>query len=395
MLTAQTGNGRMISLIENWDKNELQKLTQTEALFCPVCKERVLIKKGNKRIWHFAHNSKLNCVVELENESEYHLKGKINLYHWFKNQGIPVELELYIPKIKQRPDLYVQVNGQGYAIEFQCSTMDSSILLKRTNSYLQEKIKPIWILGGNRLKKNSQNLFKLSPLDLLMTHCNNSNVIQLIYYCPSTNRFCIASSLTPFTSSSFLSNSSMFLPSEIQFSKILHSIENNQFFDFETWIKMKKRWRTKTFLFTQDYFRHWFYGKGMALCLLPGIVGIPTKSMIWINTEAILWQGWILQGFIIPLRKGEDLTFHHVYQAFKAEVRRGNFKLRQLPALKNSHYSFAIMEYLQKLAELGILRKSGNPVNFQKLENPVIPKTIEEACMQDREVLKRIVIEQK
>ena len=392
MLTAQTENGRMISLLDDRDKLLLQKLTQTEPLYCPVCKEVVLIKKGNKRIWHFAHISKQKCVGELENESDYHLKGKINLYHWFKNQGIPAELELYIPKIKQRPDLYVHINGQGYAIEFQCSTIDSSILTKRTNSYLQEKIKPIWILGGNRLKKISQYVVKLSPLDLLMTYYNNESGIQLIYYCPSTNRFCITSSLTPFTATTYLSNSSMFLTNEIQFSQLISLKENNQFFDFETWITMKKRWRTKNFMFTQDFFKRWFYGKGIALNLLPGVAGIPTKSMIWINTEAILWQGWILQDFIFPLKEGEVVAFHDIYQAFKTEVQRGNFKLRQLPSLMNSHYSFAIMEFLQKLVHLGILRRLRDPVHFQKLKNPVFPKNIEEACLQDREVLKRSVI---
>lgn len=392
MLTAITENGRHISLVANWDKSKLQKICQGELLLCPACKEQVQIKMGLQRIWHFAHVSKKDCKFQHEHESEYHRKGKIDLYHWFKKQNIDAELEVYLPKITQRPDLLVNWNKQAYAIEYQCSTIDKSLLLKRTNSYLKENIKPIWVVGGNRLKKSREHVLKLTAFDLQLLYSTTGSDLRLIYYCSTTANFYIASSLIPFSSNTFLASAAYFHINGLSFSKLIGSgdIYNHRVSDDNVWVMMKKRWRTNTCLYTHDYYKRMFYEKGLPLSLLPAEAGLPLKSMIWIKTDAILWQGWILLEFIIPLAYGETISFQDVYQSFKAEVQKGHFQVRQLPSLKHSHYSFAIMEYLQQLQKLNILKVVDSRSTFRKCADINIPKNIENACRLDREVLKKL-----
>ena len=386
LLTAITESGKTISLVGNWGKHELLKIIENERLLCPACKEHVRLRTGTKRIWHFAHISKLNCDSQIENESEYHLKGKVQLYDWLIQQGIDVEVEKYLPKIKQRPDLFVTWKNENYAIEFQCSTVDSARLLKRTQAYLRANIIPLWILGGKRFKKNFAHHLKITPFDLLMAFSANNKDLRLIYYCPITARFCIASSLTPFSSSTFLTATDYFFPNQLSFSEIITSNENQQILNDNHWLVLKRRWRTSSYLYTDKAYQRIFYENGMPLCLLPGEAGIPVKSMIWIKTAPILWQGWILLMFIMPLQVGEMVSFEDVFYSFKAEVQKGFMKIRQLPSLKNSHYSFALMEYLQQLEKLGVLRKV-NRSTFRKVANLAVPKNVEDACNLDSVVL--------
>lgn len=71
-----------------------------------------------------------------EGETEEHLIGKRVLYNWFIQQGIPCQLEAYIPSLKQRPDLVIWLSSdQPCAIEFQCSPLSIKRLKERTKGY--------------------------------------------------------------------------------------------------------------------------------------------------------------------------------------------------------------------------------------------------------------------
>ncbi|HHW39052.1 MAG TPA: hypothetical protein GXX18_17770 [Bacillales bacterium] len=391
MLLAITETGRTISLVKKWDKQELLNITENERILCPSCKESVQLKKGNKRIWHFAHVSKKNCEIQLENESEYHLKGKIQLYDWLRNQGIHVEVEKYLPKIKQRPDLFVTWEDHQYALEFQCSNIESTVLLKRTTAYLHENITPIWILGGNRFKRGSENSLKLTAFDLLMTNSSDNKTLTLIYYCPATRQFSIVSSLTPYSPINFLASVDFFLPNRISFPELINARRVHKMPCNPNWLSLKRRWRTNSYLFAADSFKRIFYENGLPLSLVPSEAGIPVELMIWIRTEPVIWQGWILLEFIIPLKVGGSTSFQEIFQSFKVKVKQGFFVIRQLPSLSDSHYSFAIMDYLQQLEKLGIIEKDlGKRSSFRKIAELIIPKNVEEACELDRKVLMKL-----
>ena len=52
-------SSEMLTKINEIDKNFIGKY------FCPICKQELIAKRGNKRIHHFAHkNNTSNCTKE-------------------------------------------------------------------------------------------------------------------------------------------------------------------------------------------------------------------------------------------------------------------------------------------------------------------------------------------
>ncbi len=83
-----------------------------------------------------------SCLAFYEAESKYHMHGKELLYRWFKRQNFQVDIEYYLPEIKQRPDVFVERAGRKIAIEYQCANLAIEQLYKRTYSYWQ-----VWYTG--------------------------------------------------------------------------------------------------------------------------------------------------------------------------------------------------------------------------------------------------------
>ena len=113
---------------------------------CPACKQAVILKSGAVRIPHFSHTSLTDCESFSEGETKEHLQGKELLYSFFSGLGIESELEVYLPELKQRPDIFLP--GYGVAIEFQCSSLSGLKMMKRSEGYREAGYSVIWIAGG-------------------------------------------------------------------------------------------------------------------------------------------------------------------------------------------------------------------------------------------------------
>lgn len=119
----------------------LRTLRQQHEFVCPCCHERVTLKIGRKKRPHFAHRSKTCTGTFSEGETVAHAEGKAQLYAFFQQKGLHVQLEPYLELLQQRPDLLVE----QYAVEFQCSAISSEHLYRRTAGYKQAGYVPIWI----------------------------------------------------------------------------------------------------------------------------------------------------------------------------------------------------------------------------------------------------------
>lgn len=117
---------------------------------CPGCKKPVFLKKGTKNHPHFSHYARQACETFSEGETIEHLKGKKQLYNWFKVSNQEIKMEAYLSELKQRPDLFWIDNfGKKIAIEFQCSSLSCERMVERTQGYLAHGYKVLWILGDN------------------------------------------------------------------------------------------------------------------------------------------------------------------------------------------------------------------------------------------------------
>lgn len=134
MMIAQTSEGKRVLANQG-------ELSKNEVFYCPGCHEEVILKKGRIKVPYFSHQANSVCMSLSEGESVEHLLGKHQLASWIQKN---VEVEAYLPKLQQRPDLL----WGNIAIELQCSRLSFDRFEERTQNYLKHGYLPWWILGG-------------------------------------------------------------------------------------------------------------------------------------------------------------------------------------------------------------------------------------------------------
>lgn len=163
-------NEEIIILDPCWNEETiapLRKRGREGFLCCPVCKQQVHVKAGNKKRWHFAHKDLSNCP--LKHESPKILVARSLLYSWLQSKyGDKVTIEKFFPdKNLPRPlDCYVEISGDlkiGYCI-LERGIRDRHSL---RNIFAGLDISIVWILLTDMLKIDSEtlNAVHLSPTE--------------------------------------------------------------------------------------------------------------------------------------------------------------------------------------------------------------------------------------
>jgi len=146
MLIARNANGELVQAYQA----SKEKRKNVEEYHCPACKGKLVLKKGNIMIAHFAHHQHSDCAAFSEGETLPHLKGKQLLLDKFKSEGFEVTLECWLPELQQRPDLLlVFADGKKIAVEYQCSPISAADLSERTKGYRRFGYEVWWICGMN------------------------------------------------------------------------------------------------------------------------------------------------------------------------------------------------------------------------------------------------------
>jgi hypothetical protein len=147
MLTAKTTSKRLLIAPEGIE-NELREMGRDKFLICPACEGNVYFRSGSFTP-HFVHYS-AECIVRFsEPETKEHLAVKWALYSALKKQGLPAELEHYVPETGQRADVWTVSRGQPVALEVQMSSIPNRMWRERQELYDSEGIKSVWYLGFN------------------------------------------------------------------------------------------------------------------------------------------------------------------------------------------------------------------------------------------------------
>lgn len=391
LLVAQLPNGDTIELTNQWSKEQLQSLRTANQFYCPTCHGEVILKLGTKKQWHFAHVKENRLCQNFERESDFHLLGKKQLYLWLKKSKHTVYLEKYLANIQQRPDIYYKHQNNQVALEYQCSPISFDLHYKRTLTYLQHHIYPLWIIGANRLERIASHLFKLHPFEWSSTFLRkNDRFPHLLYYCPEEQSLILLQNIISLSKSIiFATLKTNRLTTISSFQQLFrHQRSTNM---KQHWIQIKKHWRyfhppypSKSLRFFQQY----CYERKLFSFLFPAISGWPVNKAYFIETPLYIWQSWLVYEFIWKKPIGEVIYFYTVYEAFKQNLRKGYFSVRILPLLEG-HYSFAIMNYLQLLCQFGMLRKKSRHLFVIQKQIEEL-KTIEEAVSLDEYYCKMI-----
>jgi competence protein CoiA len=390
LLVALSANSKVISLASHsLEKEELLQLRHEGAFFCPACRNEVILKLGTKQAWHFAHKSKQSCTDEMEGESPYHIEGKKLLYEWLLKQKLDVHLEPYIQQIKQRPDLLVTTTKQTYVIEFQCAQISPQLFAKRTVTYQKNNLFPIWILGGNQVKRLYRNIFRFTSFHWLFS--NNyftKGSPQILAFCPLNKTLINLKNITAISSNKSITSPSYISLKDLSFQKLFDHDKPSP--NVGAWLEAKKLWRRQQLHLSQSqqFLRRLYNEKGQSLWLFPSEAGIPVCFHYFIETPTYIWQSWVLEIFINTKKKGDRFHCTLVKRAFHTLVKKGVFRLRQLPLLTNGSYLIAIENYLRFLCHLGIL-STIDQVIYEKTAEIAPQINVAQAILNDRQLFLR------
>ena len=156
MLVAYGPDGRP-AIAEETPLAQLQSWSHDRLLYCPNCRGIVHVRGGaEKRTQlHFAHQ-KGECTWSTEAESVRHMRGKVVLAQWLRDQfpTSQVTLEERLPEPNRIADIFVAHNdGRRWAIEFQCAPLEIEEWKHRHEAYRKAGIIDSWIIGTNRREK--------------------------------------------------------------------------------------------------------------------------------------------------------------------------------------------------------------------------------------------------
>ena len=356
MYTALSEDGSMLNLFTIKDKQYLQSIRQS-LFFCPECKGRLILKMGDKKITHFAHENREYCSGSGEAESFYHLKGKLDLYTKLNQLGLKPVLEPYYPEIRQRADIGFYYNNAHYVIEFQCAVISSTLLKKRTEGYKRANIVPIWILGFSNFKKWSPLKIRFSAFQFLFLAEYKEQYV-LPAYCPYKQVFYFHLNPVP------ISVSQTFIAS---FSFPLGQIEeiNSSPLALEKWtlsywkdvIHQQKTHHLHYPTKHNDIFLKELYMKELHPHFLPPYIGVPARNGFIFETPPLFWQCYLFMDSFYSDTKNRIFPLQKIYEVFHRRIMRGDIRLRILPLLSTFDWKGIIHDYLQVLVKLNVLEE--------------------------------------
>ncbi|MGN7477096.1 competence protein CoiA [Solibacillus silvestris] len=297
MLVAMTKEQQLFQLHAQLSQQELQTLKKQHQFFCPQCSEQLLLKVGQIKIPHFAHQKNSSChSLFSEGESAAHLLGKQQLFQLFKKLQLNPFLEPYLPSLKQRPDILIRKNDRQYAIEFQCSPISHDLFRQRTNGYRKADIIPIWLLHTPEQFK-TPGMFKIS-----INHTNAQYTQHyksqkfLITYDVGSKTFYYASNLIHIHKRQYFALVNV-LPLHHQHFPFLipEKISNAKFcLLLSSFTKFRDQYLRPRLLLSKkgvkDRFLRAIYEMRLTMASLPAFLGIPVRNTNAFDIFCLEWQ---------------------------------------------------------------------------------------------------------
>lgn len=369
MLIAIEKTGSTFSLLDHHDKKWLLEERERNTFYCPACGDRLILKLGEKKCYHFSHLKNAVCQSMSEPETPLHIQGKKDLFDWLKGLGTNPILEWYLPLIKQRADVGYMRFPNPIAFEFQCSSIPIDALNQRTKGYQSQIILPLWIWNEARLKRLGSNLYQLSSLELSTRrfpfsheplNLNQRKKAFLTFYNPLSKHFSFLYNLHPLSSRTYFGEHLSIRIDKTAIQDVLtpHLTLSPRLDWIPHWLEQKLKWRTQLTSKTNYFERHLAHladRMGLVWRAFPGIVGCPLGDDGVIETASHLWQGWICLSFFVNKEAGHTVNKNEIENAFQALVNKKWIKIVNSEFDSNG-WRRQIQAYLMGLCSMGYLK---------------------------------------
>ncbi|MCT8140390.1 hypothetical protein H1D32_23440 [Anaerobacillus sp. CMMVII] len=282
---------------------------------------------------------------------------------------------------------------KSFVIEFQCAKISPETFIKRTRTYQDSGYYPFWILGGNQLKRQFHNAYRLSSFQWLFS-TNLTSVLkqspQIISFCPQNKTFIFLKNIKAISATLSLTTPTILSINQCSFEDFYQPYKEH--LQIDTWLHTKRLWRTPRphLSHSQHFLRKLYLKRGQPLWLFPSEAGVPICCHYFIETPTYIWQSWLLEIFVTNKKEGEKFHITLVKRAFKTLVNKGVFKLRILPLFDSMSFYLAIEHYLKFLCHIQVLTTMDYEV-FIKNQEVSHQKTLEQAYTKDQQVIRHYI----
>ncbi|MFD1388174.1 competence protein CoiA [Oceanobacillus oncorhynchi subsp. oncorhynchi] len=324
--------------IADWKENK-------NTFYCPVCKERVIIRSGERVVPHFSHLPQTACLFS-GGEGAYHARGKLQLFQWLTRFNMQAELEVYFPEISQRADIFICIGQKKIAVEFQCSRIPQEEILSRIQGYKSIGIESIWILGAKYLKQKGAFTFQTNHfLDTFIHSSPQKNYPQLFFYDPFLSEMAVLHHLHPLQASKLFAKQLIYPLHKLHFKHLFQREKNPGNFP-KVWLKEVQRLRLKVEgAYGAVYqLRRWLYSKGYLFQHLPSLCFMPIPYYAAVPVPFYKWQTELYVTWLADFKAGERTDIGRVKKILYSFYDKDTFD-----------FSDALSYYLQLLHRAGLI----------------------------------------
>ncbi|GEL77150.1 competence protein [Tenuibacillus multivorans] len=368
-----------------YNKSPVQlEIIRQQPLYCPECQCEVILKAGAVTIPHFAHVTHSNCSSQ-KGEGEAHLKGKLDLYHWLRKQGIQAKLEHSLPSIQQRIDILIKLNRKYAAIEYQCSPISHEELMKRTLGIASKNIFPIWIFGDRYYPSKHAMIKWNTTLRTSVMYLPKIKQTKLFFYDSMKARFSIASDIYTHKSKAIAQLHHDAL-NRLKWKDLFQHRPLPQSILFKKWYIEKKYFRSSSRRFVSKYDEAYLkelYYLHLHPQSLPSCVHLPVKNAHRYLTPHYIWQTQVML-YIHQTPIYSKITWH--------EIRRISQKYfyHHIDSIYPGEFLHPAYDYLKLLVKIGYLEQLGYST-FKKVKEVYFPNTLDEALKEDQLLLEKLL----
>ncbi|WP_208590179.1 competence protein CoiA [Gracilibacillus suaedae] len=348
MLQAVNQTGELVPI---WKMNRDEiKQKRKEKFFCPACNEPLIIRAGMKNTPHFAHHSKSNC--SLSGEGSYHENGKKDIYLWLHAQGYPVKLEHYFPGIKQRADIFLEMEKKKIAVEYQCASISIQEICRRTAGYRSIGVIPIWILGANKLKRKGAHSLSIPCNDQAFLHqFRQSLPLTLFYYCSDTKHLIIYQDMIFLSKTNTFGSMHVSKLASLSWPDLFQPRYRDKDLFHKYWQQQKHQWRNRpvpSYQREEMNWRQWLYLHQLNVQTLPSFIYLPITTQYQMKSPPWIWQSRL---YIDLFLKKDHFTIDLAKQLLRGHYHSSDY----FPLIQPRNHP--ICEYLKLLVRIGILKK--------------------------------------
>lgn len=261
------------------------------------------------------------------------------------------------------------INRKRIAIEYQCARVPVEQIRQRNAGYKYARITPIWILGENRLKRQTRNHLKIDHYSHQFIHQFSFNTpLILFYFCPHTLQFITFQDIFLTRTGQAIGKLDVKSLNQMNFTNIFTEKPFTQLELYQLWKKEKYKFRLKppNHLYGKELaWRQWLYLKGTHLEYLPSIIHLPISSQYLMRSPTWDWQSRIAIDLLAPMPTGSQISI----TSMKHFLRKQLLGPQYFPLIHSTENP--ITQYLQLLDHVKIVKQKTvhsftkiNPINF-------------------------------